>query len=242
MSGNYIGTREAARLLGVSEASVRRWSDSGMLVAHRVGRRNERRFERSAVLKLRGSERAAASVSAQPVRLEGYEVPPHTHLTSFYTSDRGRLRLGVPFLRDGVAAGQPCVVMANRETARILQDELKTEGTDVKSALEGGRLRLHVPFNSPEEGIEVFERDFLEFTRRGDLVIRVLGEATQNAQTLGSVDVLIRFERMLDALISRYPVVLICQYDVRRLNGTEVIDVLKVHGDNFDRPLGMFLN
>ena len=242
MSADFVGTREAARLLGVSEASVRRWSDSGLLQSHRVGRRSERRFERSAVLGLKAGGRSDAPPSANSVVLEGRAIPVHTHLSSYYTSDRGRLRVGVPFLRDGLAAGQPCVLMSDPGTARLLENELKAEGVAVERALETGRLRELEPFKTQSEGIETFERTFAEFTRRGDLVIRVLGEATQNAATLGSIGDLLRFEDLLTGLVRRYPVVMICQYDVRRIQGTDVIDVLKVHADHFDQPLGMFLN
>ncbi len=242
MSADFVGTREAARLLGVSEASVRRWSDSGLLQSHRVGRRSERRFERSAVLGLKSAGRPDASLSSNSLLLEGREIPVHSHLSSYYTSDRGRLRLGVPFLRDGLAAGQPCVIISNPETARLLEDELKAEGVAVERALETGRLRELETFKTRSQGIEEFERTVAAFTRRGDLVIRVLGEATQNATSLGSIAEQLRFEDMLDGLVRRYPVVLICQYDVRRLKGRDVIDVLKGHADNFNRPLGMFLN
>jgi len=46
VSSSLLNTKEAAQLLRVSEASIRRWSDSGLLAARRVGRRRERRFER----------------------------------------------------------------------------------------------------------------------------------------------------------------------------------------------------
>jgi excisionase family DNA binding protein len=246
MSADFVGTREAARLLGVSEASVRRWSDSGLLQSHRVGRRSERRFERSAVLGLKSAGRPDASLSStsssSSVLLEGRETPVHSHLSSYYTSDRGRLRLGVPFLRDGLAAGQPCVIISNPETARLLEDELKAEGVAVERALETGRLHELETFKTRSQGIDEVERTVAAFTRRGDLVIRVLGEATENATSLGSIAEQLRFEDMLDGLVRRYPIVLICQYDVRRLKGADVIDVLKGHADNFNRPLGMFLN
>jgi len=242
MSGDFIGTREAARLLGVSEASVRRWSDSGILQSHRVGRRSERRFERYAVLRLQAGGRPGASPSAKSVLLEGREIPVHAHLSSYYTNDRGRLRLSVPFLRDGLAAGQPCVLVSDRQTARLLEDELKAEGVAVERAIETGRLLVLEPFKTPGQGIETFEHAFAALTRRGDLVIRVLGEPSQVAKWLGAIPDLLRFEDMLNGLVRRYPVVMLCQYDVRRMGGTEVIDVLKLHADNFDQPLGMFLN
>src|SRR5204862_7386879 len=46
-TGRLLNTREAAKFLRVSEASIRRWSDSGLLAARRVGRRRERRFHES---------------------------------------------------------------------------------------------------------------------------------------------------------------------------------------------------
>jgi excisionase family DNA binding protein len=242
MSGDFVGTREAARLLGVSEASVRRWSDSGLIQSHRVGRRSERRFERSAVLRLKAAGRPNASASTSSVFLEGREIPVHTHLSSYYTNDRGRLRLGVPFLRDGLGAGQPCVLVSNRQNARLFENELKAEGVAVEQALQDGRLHELEPFKTPRQGVETFERTFAAFTRRGDVVIRVLGEANQVARSLGAINDLLRFEDMLTGLVRRYPVVMLCQYDVRRLEGTDVVDVLKVHADNFDQPLGMFLN
>src|SRR2546427_10228583 len=45
MSKGWLSTRQAAKRLGVSEASVRRWSDRGLLPVQRVGKRLERRFE-----------------------------------------------------------------------------------------------------------------------------------------------------------------------------------------------------
>src|SRR2546426_7368523 len=43
VSGKLLNTEEAARFLRVSEASIRRWSDAGLLPAVRVGGRRERR-------------------------------------------------------------------------------------------------------------------------------------------------------------------------------------------------------
>src|SRR2546423_10229854 len=47
ISEDLLNTAEAARFLRVSQASIRRWSDSGLLQAQRVGRRRERRFRES---------------------------------------------------------------------------------------------------------------------------------------------------------------------------------------------------
>lgn len=239
---DYVGTREAAKLLGVSEASVRRWSDAGLLATHRVGRRGERRFMRADVLDLKWAGRRGRSESAAQVAFEGSPVPIHSHLTSFYTSDRGRLRLGLPFLRQGIVAGQPCILIANEQTARIYEKELELEDVSMSQTVESGRFRLLSPFPSYDDGLEILEGIFSEFTRRGALVIRVLGEAIQNRDQMGSRAELLRFEEALNPLVRRFPVVMLCQYDARRMEAVDLVEVMKAHADIFEQPLGMFLN
>ena len=242
VSDQYVGTREAARLLGVSEASVRRWSDAGLLSPHRVGRRGERRFTRSDVLQFRGSGRQGQSPQVGSVVLEGTGLPLHTHLGAFYTTERGQLRLAIPFLRDGLLAGQHCVVLANQETRQVFESELKADGIDVDRAVSNGLLRLFAPSETLDGGIDFYERTFTEITRGGGSIIRMLAEATQQKDSLGSMDLLMRFESALEVLVHRFPVVLICQYDARKVLGPELVAALKLHADDFDHPLGMLLN
>ena len=52
---SLLNTKEAARFLRVSEASIRRWTNSGLLPARRLGPRRERRFELSELEHFLGS-------------------------------------------------------------------------------------------------------------------------------------------------------------------------------------------
>src|ERR1700737_1766289 len=107
MDEGLLNTAEAARFLRVSEASIRRWSDAGLLTSYRVGRRSERRFAQSDLIQflnrqekpsLRG-ERAVIQLGDVPISVPG-------HVATFYSTDAGRMRLTVPFLVDGLRAGQ----------------------------------------------------------------------------------------------------------------------------------------
>src|SRR2546427_3668084 len=74
-----LNTAEAARFLRVSQASIRRWSDSGLLAARRVGRRRERRFSEAglqAFMQQPATARAAADASNVNVGGERGGVPP----------------------------------------------------------------------------------------------------------------------------------------------------------------------
>ncbi|HKW58822.1 MAG TPA: MEDS domain-containing protein, partial [Candidatus Dormibacteraeota bacterium] len=144
--------------------------------------------------------------------------------------------------RDGIVGGQSCILVANEETARLYESELNSEGVAVSRALESGRLQVLNPFRTPDEGLETCERSFSAITRRGGLVIRLLGEAVQNRDGMRSTAEFFRFEDALTPLARRFPVVIVCQYDVRLLSSVDMVSVLKTHADNFDLPLGMFLN
>src|ERR1700736_2743536 len=54
MSDKLLTTREAARFLRASEASLRRWADAGLLPASRLGHRRARRFKEDDLLRFMG--------------------------------------------------------------------------------------------------------------------------------------------------------------------------------------------
>src|SRR4030088_3223237 len=109
MGQELMNTAEAARFLRVSQASIRRWSDAGLLPGRRVGRRRERRFAESDLLQF----------------LDRAEEPSG-HLATFYSSDAGRMRLTVPFLMDGLRSGQPCFLAASEEILELYTRALKS--------------------------------------------------------------------------------------------------------------------
>src|SRR5207245_3522038 len=101
-----LTTREAATFLKVSEASIRRWTDSGLLPAHRVGRRRARRLREEDLRRFMeagpGQASAAPDTSSPSTMIiQDVVVSMGSHLAAFYTSDAGRLRLGLPLMRDG---------------------------------------------------------------------------------------------------------------------------------------------
>src|SRR6202165_5884652 len=109
MSDTLLNTREAARFLKVSEASIRRWTDGGILPTSRVGRRRARRFREEDLRRyLQGGEdaRAAAAVAARPagISLQDMTVSIGSHLAAFYERDEGSLTLYLTLMRHWLSA------------------------------------------------------------------------------------------------------------------------------------------
>lgn len=244
-----LTTREAATFLKVSEASIRRWTDSGLLPARRVGRRRARRLREEDLRMfmeagpVQGSGAADSRVAGTMV-IQDVIVPLGSHIACFYTTDEGRLRIGLPFLRDGLRAGQSVVLLrATPEVREHYFAALRSEGLDAAEAIEAGLLMLY-PEISGSAGDQVarFEQMLTAASRTRAGPIRILAEVLADVETLGSVAEHMVVEQRVNAVFKRFPVVTICAYDVRAFDAVTVIEALKLHTDSYGPQIGYWLN
>jgi excisionase family DNA binding protein len=246
-SSNLLNTKEAARFLRVSEASIRRWSDAGLLPARRVGRRRERRFVQADLVRFLGQPESHVQpdvVESSPVIVGGVQVPLRSHIAPIYSTDLGGLRFSVPFLADGLRAGQPCFLIAhgddlNRYARAIRHDQ----GLDFDGAVRQGQLGvLDGPGTNVAEAIGNWERLFGNALADSPAVMRVVGEMTSERRKFVSVAEMMAYEDAYDVMARRFPVVTLCQYDAREFDGEMMLRVLKSHPDMLEQNLGRFLN
>jgi excisionase family DNA binding protein len=248
LSDKLLTTREAARFLRASEASLRRWADAGLLPASRVGRRRARRFKEDDLLRFMGPEQGGPSRATtglpRAISLEGMFVGLGSHLGSFYSTDAGRLRLGLPFLRDGIESGQACVLFARPAERGKYVQALRHAGVDADAAERTGLLMmLSVPPPiSPEQFIARLEGVFIDITRQRPGPFRFLGEPVAGLAAVQSVPAFLSFEHQCGALAKRFPMVMLCAYDVREFDGQTIIECLKLHHETFAYELGYFLS
>ncbi len=227
-----LNTAEAARFLRVSQASIRRWADSGRLRASRVGGRRERRFNESDLLAFMESTPAGRSESH--VTVGGVAVPVPGHLATFYTSDAGGMRLSVPFLAEGDRLAQPCVLVATEPLA-----------SRYARALNGLHRNLTVVAfkgDTAGEAIAEWEQKLSEYVAEGATVIRIVGEMKAERTMFNSEEEMLRYEEAFQLMSKRYPVAVLCQYDVREFDGVALVRALKAHPDMFELRFGAFLN
>jgi excisionase family DNA binding protein len=245
MGQELLNTAEAARFLRVSQASIRRWSNAGLLSSHRVGRRRERRFAESDLVQfMNRADEPSALPQRAAIHVGGVPVPLPGHLATFYSSDAGRLRLTVPFLADGLRAGQPCFVAGGDELLELYRRALKNQdGVDLNRSIASGQF-FAGGFDGAtvEKAVAFWEEKFAEILSRGPAVIRQVGEMAAVRRMFPSEDEMLRFEEALDLMCRRYPVAVICQYDAREFDGLAMLRVLKAHPDLFEHRLGTVLN
>lgn len=244
MSDKLLNTAEAARFLRVSQASVRRWSDSGILVSRRVGRRRERRFRPEDVERFLEPARTAPLREGLPnvVNVGGTMVPLHSHLATFYNSDAGRLRLTVPFLSEGLSAGQPCFLVAAGHVLDAYLAALQKHGIDVEAALSDGRMSTApAPGATVESALSFWEEALTRALASGPNLLRAVGEMSSARKGFESDRQMIDFEVALNTIFKRLPIVALCQYDVRDFDGETIFQTIRAHPDLYEVQLGTFL-
>lgn len=244
VSNSLFNTKEAARFLRVSEASIRRWSDAGLLPVQRVGRRRERRFAQPDLVQFLGQPTGDARAAGKPGRtttvvVGGASVPVRSHLAPIFSTDVGGLRLSVPFLADGIRAGHPCFLVA---TGKVLERYLAAltveHGIDFAAVVRTRRMVVL----SGGESTGDWERLFGKALESGPTVLRVVGEMTCVRTMLVTDAEMMALEESYEVMAKRFPVVSLCQYDAREFSGETMLRALKAHPDLFAQHLGGFLN
>lgn len=236
---------EAARFLSVSETSLRRWTNAGVLPCLRVGRRRERRFRRSDLLAfMENQPLRSGRTDAYPALVptarpsdESITLTHGGHLCGFYASDLGLVTLAVGFLLDGLLEGGMVYLLGSpRATKRILR-YLKEKRPMLQRDIAAGKLLVAEYRKGPRAQIKDFEVRLNAGAAAGAQSFRVFGD-TWEMRKKTNAEGFAQYEAAYDQVIARrFPVVTICAYDVRRFSGVGVLDALKAHRDTFRYPL-----
>lgn len=244
-NSDLLNIKEAAALLKVSEASLRRWTNTGHLVCLRLGAKRERRFRREDLIAfLEDRDVAAASPSPRPttVMLEGVAIEYGNHICTLYENDAGRLKWSVPFLLDGLRGGEGCFLIATQAVRDEILGHVRDAWAGVDQAVAAGRFILSDGIPDGEAMCRFVEQSLMMATRSGTRSFRLLGDMTWCLRLGMTYEELYAYEIRYDnAIARRFPLVSVCQYDVREFSGPAVLNALKCHEDTFNYPLSRFL-
>ena len=246
MNASWLSTRQAADRLGVSEASVRRWSDRGVIPVQRVGKRRERRFRAEHLDRApRGVRAGSVPTRVQKSQVilggEAFDVP--IHVAAFYDSDAGRVRLTAPFLADGIRAGQPCFLLAQGEELDSYMVALdQTPGIDLDSALASGVLVVAgAPGHTAAAALDYWEKTLWSAMDRHVPLVRAVGEMVSERENFESEPEMFAYEVAFNMTARRFPCAVICQYDVRKFSGPAILSAFRAHPDMLGVSLNLLL-
>jgi hypothetical protein len=171
--------------------------------------------------------------------LPGLELAPGDHVCAFYRGIAERDEILIPYLREGLRAGDKCICIVDASDPETL---LAALGADVDlGPCLGGRHQLEVQRSAeaylPGGGFSTTE--MLAFWDRvvGSALVaggpfgfaRSVGEMTWALRQVPGVEELVGYESELNHFLPRYPQVILCLYDLDRFDGEILVDVLKTH-------------
>jgi excisionase family DNA binding protein len=243
---DLLDISEAAQFLNVSETSLRRWTNDGLLACLRIGRRRERRFRRADLLAFLEHPTAApsagngegGSMKTQRAEDESVAAIHGNHLCGIYGTDAGRLDLVVPFLLEGLEKKSVCFLVAPVPAQTDILKAMKKKRPSLDSDIKAGRLIVSEHQRSPEEQFRFFEVAMRKAEAEGVDSFRVVGDMwglRLNVSSEQMIELELGFERLI---VPQFPVVALCAYDARKFTGVELLDALKDHEDTSKFPMG----
>ncbi|MBP2334412.1 anti-sigma regulatory factor (Ser/Thr protein kinase) [Saccharothrix coeruleofusca] len=154
------------------------------------------------------------------------------HETAFYRDDEDFLGLVVPFLEEGLRAGEPTLVACGAANERLLRAAL----SDVRGItfLPGADQ-----YARPTEAILNYRRMFADHAAAGVAQIRVIGDVPHPG-TGAPWDWWARYEAAANRVFGEFPLWGLCPYDLRTTPAEVVDDVLRTH-PHVARPDGQHL-
>ena len=157
-----------------------------------------------------------------------WSVAAGSHVAHFYeTRDEWRAVM-VPWLYQGLRAGEKCVYVMNAGRDWMdAREELIAAGIDVREALESGRLEIREGCRDPRDlqgGLDAALAGVPGSWRS----VRWGGDMLWARERVPSSGTLMSFESSMNTLCE-HPVAFFCQYDLTRFPGYVIMDVLRTH-------------
>ncbi|WP_433305554.1 anti-sigma factor RsbA family regulatory protein [Actinoplanes sp. CA-030573] len=143
------------------------------------------------------------------------------HEAVCYDSAEHLLGVVVPFLLDGIEAGEPSIVALGELNAALVRSALPADSKVV--FLTGGEM-----YARPATAIRSYRKLLADHVSEGAAQIRIIGEVTSRA--LGPTwDWWARYESAINHAYDEFPLWSMCAYDVRVTPGAVLDDVLRTH-------------
>jgi anti-sigma regulatory factor (Ser/Thr protein kinase) len=145
----------------------------------------------------------------------------YLHEAVYYRSAEELLAVAVPFLLDGVAAGEPTVLSFGERNAALLRRALPADSGVL--FLTGGDV-----YARPAAAIRRYREMLAGYVAAGAGQIRILGELPTSA--LGVTwDWWARYESAINHAYDEFPLWSLCAYDLRRTPHAVLDDVARTH-------------
>ncbi|MFI9012112.1 anti-sigma factor RsbA family regulatory protein [Actinosynnema sp. NPDC053489] len=145
----------------------------------------------------------------------------YDHSAIYYASDEELLAVVVPFLSEGLEAGEPTVVSLEPERSELVRRALPRSAEAVFTVVDDLYAR-------PAAAIKSYREMMAGFVAAGARGIRIVGEVPQAAFTT-AWDWWARYESAVNHAYDEFPLRSMCAYDTRATPRRVLDDVVRTH-------------
>jgi hypothetical protein len=157
------------------------------------------------------------------------------HLCAFFHDKDEEFRTLLPFVIDGLAAGEKAVHVVHPKNREAHRHRLSNAGIDVEVAEQSGQLDViagHVGYLNGDTfdqsgALKIIDDLLNEARMKGFRQTRYIGFMDWAAEIRG--EELIAFEALASPVLARHHDPVICSYDLSRFNGADVLDIMRTH-------------
>ena len=164
-------------------------------------------------------------------------VPSGTHICAFFSGPAGRDDVVMPFLADGIRAGQKCIcVLESLGPADVLAT--LDRQVDLGRSVETGQLELATPGDTYLRSGTFCTDDMLSYwqqaaaaaqSAKGSGLLRATGEMPSVLNHPDGRKEFFRYEARLTGFVASLPAVIFCLYDLQRFGAEVLMDTLRTH-------------
>jgi hypothetical protein len=182
-------------------------------------------------------EKRAMKKSAAPITFAGSPLGDVRHVCAFFNSEDEEYRVLLPFIKEGLERGDKAVHVVNHGRRRDHVRRLVEAGIDAAAAEESGQLELLSSSETylkdgrfdQDRMLSAFEQLVTNNAEGAFPLARIVCQMDWAMDGRSHLDTLVEFESRVHRVWSRHPDVVICVYDLARLRGDVVIDMVRTH-------------
>lgn len=236
---------EAANYLAVSKTTLRRWTNDGRLACYRVGPRNERRFDPD-VLDAFVSSGVSETPQLRAPTISGMSAGTNEsvadlasrHICLFVGRHEERWEAFRPFFLEHYYAGKPTVYIYSASTREEVMEHVGAEGLDPNELSHRGLLTL-IPARDAYLKNPTFTPAFMVAFMRLQIIRKradkhpshlLVGEMDWFFSNAPGTESMHEYEAALNDLLVENPqTTIVCQYDLSRFAGVDVMKACCSH-------------
>jgi hypothetical protein len=173
-----------------------------------------------------------------PATVCGHPLTHAAHICAFFDSKEQEYACLIPYFAEGLARREQVVTIRDSANLKEHVSLLRDSGAiPVDDAIKANRLRVMASEETylqngvfeVERMYQMIESALLDAPAHGFKRVRTCGDMSWALRDMPGTDELMQYESRVNQLIMEHDCTLMCSYDVNRISGRAMMDVLATH-------------